>query len=93
MRKISGAVQLLNCAGDFLEIAGADRIRPQHKDFRKHQDGWHPPVEGDEQSTRHTSIPKGRFVLRADSIRPYGLSREAGSVHLTAPHVFVDFSN
>ena len=25
----------------------------------------------DEQSTRHTSTPKGRFVLRADSIRPY----------------------
>ena len=22
-------------------------------------------------STRHTSTPKGRFVLRADSIRPY----------------------
>lgn len=51
MRKISGAVQLLNCAGDFLEIVGADRIRP------------------------------------------YGLSREAGSVHLTTPHFFVDFSN
>ena len=25
----------------------------------------------DEQSTRHTSTPMGRFVLRADSIRPY----------------------
>ncbi len=25
----------------------------------------------DKQSTRHTSTPKGRFVLRADSIRPY----------------------
>ena len=30
-----------------------------------------PPVGVDEQSTRHTSTPKGRFVLRADSIRPY----------------------
>ena len=30
-----------------------------------------PPVGGDEQSPRHTSPPKGRFVLRADSIRPY----------------------
>ena len=25
----------------------------------------------DEQSTRHTSTPMGRFVLRADAIRPY----------------------
>ena len=31
----------------------------------------------DEQSTRHTSTPKGRFVLRADSIRPYGLRRQS----------------
>ena len=30
-----------------------------------------PPCRVDEQSTRHTSTPKGRFVLRADSIRPY----------------------
>ena len=30
-----------------------------------------PPVGVDEQSTRHTSTPKGRFVLRADAIRPY----------------------
>ena len=30
-----------------------------------------PPVGVDQQSTRHTSTPKGRFVLRADSIRPY----------------------
>ena len=30
-----------------------------------------PSVGVDEQSTRHTSTPKGRFVLRADSIRPY----------------------
>ena len=30
-----------------------------------------PLVGVDEQSTRHTSTPKGRFVLRADSIRPY----------------------
>ncbi len=29
------------------------------------------PCGVDEQSTRHTSTPKGRFVLRADSIRPY----------------------
>ena len=30
-------------------------------------------------STRHTSTPKGRFVLRADAIRPYGLSGEAAT--------------
>ena len=36
-----------------------------------------PPVGVDEQSTRHTSTPKGRFVLRADSIRPYGLGRQS----------------
>ena len=93
MRKISGAVQLLNCAGDFLKIAGADRIRPKPQISGSTRMDGTPPVGGDEQSPRHTSTPKGRFVLRADSIRPYGLSREAGSVHLTAPHVFVDFSN
>ena len=30
-----------------------------------------PPCRVDEQSARHTSTPKGRFVLRADAIRPY----------------------
>ncbi len=34
--------------------------------------GLHTSTGVDEQSTRHTSTPKGRFVLRADSIRPYG---------------------
>ncbi len=43
MRKISGAVQLLNCAGDFLEIVGAE-YPPVTPDFRKHQDGWHAPL-------------------------------------------------
>ena len=28
-------------------------------------------------STRHTSTPKGRFVLRADSIRPYNCGGKA----------------
>ena len=28
-------------------------------------------------SARHTSTPKGRFVLRADSIRPYGCGGKA----------------
>ena len=28
-------------------------------------------------STRHKRTPKGRFVLRADSIRPYSLGGEA----------------
>ena len=27
--------------------------------------------------TRHTSTPKGRFVLRADSIRPYNCGGKA----------------
>ena len=36
-----------------------------------------PPVGVDEQTTRHTSPPKGRFVLRADSIRPYGCGGRA----------------
>ena len=31
----------------------------------------------DKQSTRHTSTPKGRFVLRADSIRPYNYGGRA----------------
>ena len=31
----------------------------------------------DEQSTRHTSTPKGRFVLRADAIRPYSCGGKA----------------
>ena len=45
---------------------------PEPLDFRKHQDGWHNPLHGSTRmSTRHTSTPKGRFVLRADSIRPY----------------------
>ncbi len=35
-------------------------------------------------SARHTSTPKGRFVLRADAIRPYGLSGEAATFHPTA---------
>ena len=35
-------------------------------------------------STRHTSTPKGRFVLRADSIRPYSLGGEAAAIHQTA---------
>ena len=34
-------------------------------------------------STRHNT-PKGRFVLRADSIRPYSLGGEAAAVHPTA---------
>ena len=38
----------------------------------------HPPVGVDEQSTRHTSTPKGHFVLRADSIRPYGWLARTG---------------
>ncbi len=42
------------------------------------------PVGFDEQSTRHTSTPKGRFVLRADSIRPYGSSGEAATIHPAA---------
>ena len=29
------------------------------------------PVGVDYQSTQHISTPKGRFVLRADTIRPY----------------------
>ena len=28
-------------------------------------------------STRHTSTPKGRFVLRADAIRPYNCGGRA----------------
>ena len=36
-----------------------------------------PPVGVDEQSTRHTSTPEGRFVLRADSIRPYNCGGRA----------------
>ena len=28
-------------------------------------------------STRHTSTPKGRFVLRADAIRPYNYGGRA----------------
>ena len=43
-----------------------------------------PPEGVDEQSTRHTSTPKGRFVLRADSIRPYGSSGEAATIHPAA---------
>ena len=41
--------------------------------------GWmaQPPVGVDEQSTRHTSTPKGRFVLRADAIRPYSCGGKA----------------
>ena len=31
------------------------------------------PVGVDWKSTRHTSTPKGCFVLRADTIRPYGV--------------------
>ena len=34
-------------------------------------------VEVDEQSPRHTSTPKGRFVLRADAIRPYNCGGRA----------------
>ena len=36
-----------------------------------------PPVGVDEQSTRHISTPEGRFVLRADSIRPYNCGGRA----------------
>ena len=35
------------------------------------------PLGVDEHIDRHTSTPKGRFVLRADSIRPYGLRRQS----------------
>ncbi len=35
-------------------------------------------------SARHTSTPKGRFVLRADAIRPYSLGGEAAAFHPTA---------
>ena len=31
-----------------------------------------------------TSTPKGRFVLRADFIRPYSLGGEAAAIHRTA---------
>ena len=31
-----------------------------------------------------TSTPKGRFVLRADSIRPYSLGGEAAAIQRTA---------
>ena len=47
---------------------GADNIRPQHKDFSKH------PVK----RTRPLGVDilvdpyRGRFVLRADAIRPDG---------------------
>ena len=51
---------------------------PEPLDFRKHQDGWHNPLHGSTRmSTRHTSTPKGRFVLRADSIRPYSCGGKA----------------
>ena len=33
---------------------------------------------GDKQSPRHTSTLKGRFVLRADFIRPYGVWQDCG---------------
>ena len=35
-------------------------------------------------STRHKHTPKGRFVLRADSIRPYSLGGEAAAIQRTA---------
>ena len=35
-------------------------------------------------STRHKHTLKGRFVLRADSIRPYSLGGEAAAIHRTA---------
>ena len=38
----------------------------------------------DEQSTRHTSTPKGRFVLRADSIRPYNCGGKAADGSTTS---------
>ena len=34
-------------------------------------------------STRHKHTLKGRFVLRADSIRPYSLGGEAAAIHRT----------
>ena len=37
----------------------------------------HATVGVDWQSTRHTSTPKGRFVPRADSIRPYSCGGRA----------------
>ena len=38
-------------------------------------------------STRHTSTPKGRFVLRADAIRPYNCGGKAvdGSTYSSTP--------
>ena len=36
-----------------------------------------PPVGVDEQSTRHEAPRGGRFVLRADSIRPYNCGDRA----------------
>ena len=44
----------------------------------------HAAVGADYQSARHTSTPKGRFVLRADSIRPYSLGGEAAAIQRTA---------
>ncbi len=38
----------------------------------------------DKQSTRHTSTPKGRFVLRADSIRPYNCGGRAADGSTTS---------
>ena len=51
---------------------------PEPLDFRKHQDGWHnPPAWVDENVDPAQSTPKGRFVLRADSIRPYNCGGKA----------------
>ena len=50
-----------------------------------------PPVGVDEQSTRHTSTPKGRFVLRADSIRPYsGVRKSAGCLQKSEEPLFLN---
>ena len=52
-----------------------------------------PPVGVDEQSTRHTSTPKGRFVLRADAIRPYRAYAIQSMRRYTPPSVMkkIDF--
>ena len=63
---------------------GADRIRPKPRIFDSTRLNGTTHCRGRLSVDPAQSTPKGRFVLRADSIRPYGSSGEAASIQRTA---------